>query len=250
MSKFLDNLASRSLGLAPVVQPRLASRYEPQTPASRFTAPFEGDEDERSVEDEAQVTRPEVRQPETREVVDRRAVPIPPPAATRGERAESESQAAPPQQQSRPPRQAVAAHVPVRPVETRAQNAQTNVVSAPPHAPRASFAEGARPREAVRGDAQRSEDEAALDNRIRRLMAHHLNVGEGNEAARGAPVAPPPAQRDEPPEQTQTIRVTIGRIEVRAVTAPAPQDQRRAPARPAPQLSLADYLKQRGGGRR
>ena len=81
-------------------------------------------------------------------------------------------------------------------------------------------------------------------------MANNLNVREGNEAARGAPVAQPPAQRDESPEQTQTIRVTIGRIDVRAVTAPAPQDQRRAPVRPAPQLSLADYLKQRGGGRR
>ena len=95
-----------------------------------------------------------------------------------------------------------------------------------------------------------SEGEAALDNRIRRLMAHNLIVREENEAARGTSVANPPAERDESPEQTQTIRVTIGRIYVRAVTAPAPQDQRRAPARPAPQLSLADYLKQRGGGRR
>ncbi len=41
------------------------------------------------------------------------------------------------------------------------------------------------------------------------------------------------------------IRVTIGRVEVRAVTPPAPAP--RAPARPAPALSLDDYLKQQSG---
>jgi hypothetical protein len=251
MSNFLDNLASRSLRLVPVVRPRLASRFEPQTPAARFpsSALLEGAEDERSAEGEAQHARPEVRQPETRVVEDKRTVPIRPPAAPREERAERESRATPQQQQSRPPRPAAAAHVPVRPVETRAQNARTNAAAAPPHAPRPSFAEGARPREAVRGDAFRSEHEAALDNRVRRLMTNNLNVREGNGAG-GAPASQPPARRDESPEKTQTIRVTIGRIDVRAVTAPAPQEQRRAPARPAPQLSLADYLKQRGGGRR
>jgi hypothetical protein len=253
MSNFLDNLASRSLGLAPVVQPRLASRFEPPPGTARFPS-FEPAEDaglERSVEGEAQHARPEARQPETRVVEDRRAVPIRPPAAPREERAERESRAAaPPRQQSHPPRPAMAAHVPVRPVETRAQNAQTDVAAAPPHAPRSSFAEGAQPREAVRGEASSSVDAAALDNRIRRLMANNFNVREGNEAAGGTPVAHLPARQDEPPEKTQTIRVTIGRIDVRAVTAPAPQEPRRAPARPAPQLSLADYLKQRGGGRR
>jgi hypothetical protein len=252
MSNFLDKLASRSLGLAPVVQPRLASRFEPQTPAARFPSSslLEGAEDERIAEGEAQHERPEARQPETRVVEDRRAVPIPPPSAPREKRAERESQPAPPQQQSQPPHPAAAAHVPVQPVETRTQNAQTNTVAAPPHAPRPSFAEGAQPREAVRGEAFRSEDEAALDTRIRRLMANNLDGTVGNEATKAAPVAQPPARREESPEKTQTIRVTIGRIDVRAVTAPAPQDQRRAPARPAPQLSLADYLKQRGGGRR
>lgn len=55
-------------------------------------------------------------------------------------------------------------------------------------------------------------------------------------------------QRAEPPAPP-TIRVTIGRIEVRAVTpappvAPAPVRTPRA----APALSLEDYLKQRNGG--
>lgn len=49
-------------------------------------------------------------------------------------------------------------------------------------------------------------------------------------------------------DQETVVSVTIGRIDVRAVPPPAPA--RRA-ARPAgPRLSLADYLKQRGEGRR
>ena len=51
--------------------------------------------------------------------------------------------------------------------------------------------------------------------------------------------------------EAPTIRVTIGRIEVRAKQA-AGQNvaPRAARARPRPALSLDDYLKQRAGGRR
>jgi hypothetical protein len=53
----------------------------------------------------------------------------------------------------------------------------------------------------------------------------------------------------EPP--APTIRVAIGRIEVRAITPPpTPPAQRATPARPGPTLSLDDYLKQRNGGQR
>jgi hypothetical protein len=44
------------------------------------------------------------------------------------------------------------------------------------------------------------------------------------------------------------IRVTIGRIDVRAVNAPAPPAQRATP--PAPKLSLEEYLRSRGGRKR
>ena len=50
-----------------------------------------------------------------------------------------------------------------------------------------------------------------------------------------------------------TIRVDIGRIEVRAITPPPPMSppaQRTAPARPGTALSLDDYLKQRNGRQR
>jgi hypothetical protein len=51
---------------------------------------------------------------------------------------------------------------------------------------------------------------------------------------------------DAPESSAPTVRVAIGRIEVRAITPPpSPFPQQAAPARPAPTLSLDDYLKQR-----
>jgi hypothetical protein len=51
------------------------------------------------------------------------------------------------------------------------------------------------------------------------------------------------------PEPAPTIKITIGRVDVRAVM-PAMPATRTAPARPGPALSLEEYLKQREGGRR
>jgi hypothetical protein len=58
----------------------------------------------------------------------------------------------------------------------------------------------------------------------------------------------PRATLRETPQQAPTIRVTIGRIDVRAVTAPA--EPARETVRPQPRLSLDDYLKQRNRGGR
>ena len=61
--------------------------------------------------------------------------------------------------------------------------------------------------------------------------------------------SPPESQVLAPEPPAPTIKVAIGRIEVRAVTPPAPA-QRETPARPGPLLSLDDYLEQRNGGHR
>ena len=55
------------------------------------------------------------------------------------------------------------------------------------------------------------------------------------------------------PEASEpAIQVTIGRVDVRAITPPPPMPPvlRTAPARPGPKLSLDDYLKQHNGGQR
>jgi len=59
------------------------------------------------------------------------------------------------------------------------------------------------------------------------------------------PTVSPPVSQSAP-----TIRVTIGRIDVRAVMPPAPPAPRSRPSRPGPTLSLEDYLQQRREGRR
>jgi hypothetical protein len=46
-----------------------------------------------------------------------------------------------------------------------------------------------------------------------------------------------------------TVRVTIGRVEVRAVHPPAPSQTRPPSAPRSPRLTLDDYLRERGGGR-
>jgi hypothetical protein len=67
--------------------------------------------------------------------------------------------------------------------------------------------------------------------------------------AQAGQAAPPSREADaQAPPQPPTIEVTIGRIEVRAVTpppAPAPPPQRQAP----PKMSLDDYLRAQSGGR-
>ncbi len=63
--------------------------------------------------------------------------------------------------------------------------------------------------------------------------------------------APPPqlAPASQAPP-VPTIRVTIGRVEVRAVMPPAPPPPARLPAATGLTLSLDDYLKQRKEGGR
>ena len=58
------------------------------------------------------------------------------------------------------------------------------------------------------------------------------------------------AEPEAKPEGTPTIQVTIGRVEVRAITPPATPAPRTRPARPGPALSLDDYLRERNRGER
>lgn len=64
----------------------------------------------------------------------------------------------------------------------------------------------------------------------------NLSSNETSSTDNQSPIVPP------------TIRVTIGRVEVRAVMPPAPQAKPRAMH--APKLSLDDYLRTRNGGKR
>jgi hypothetical protein len=60
-----------------------------------------------------------------------------------------------------------------------------------------------------------------------------------------------PARQQPEADAPSVVRVTIGRVDVRAVMSPAPAaPPAQRPARKGPSLSLEDYLKERDGGRR
>jgi hypothetical protein len=58
------------------------------------------------------------------------------------------------------------------------------------------------------------------------------------------------AATSESSSSTPTIQVTIGRIEVRAISPPVHLTPAQRPRTPSPNLSLDEYLKQRNGGQR
>nr|MDQ3744997.1 hypothetical protein [Acidobacteriota bacterium] len=72
----------------------------------------------------------------------------------------------------------------------------------------------------------------------------------GYDGPRRAAARPLPPRDDGAADTSAggVIRVTIGRIEVHAVTPPPPTPKPYAP--PAPKLSLEEYLRQHNGGRR
>ena len=93
--------------------------------------------------------------------------------------------------------------------------------------------------------------QADAEGYSRRVVSPSVAVARSQAVApAGASHRDSPARRPDV-EAPSVVRVTIGRVEVRAVMAPAPPaaDAPR-PARKGPALSLEDYLEQRGRGRR
>ena len=75
---------------------------------------------------------------------------------------------------------------------------------------------------------------------------------EAADATGAAPLsrAPAPQWRPAAPPQAPTVQVTIGRVEIRAVTPPTISTARPAERPVAARLSLDEYLRQRNEGRR
>jgi hypothetical protein len=89
--------------------------------------------------------------------------------------------------------------------------------------------------------AQANQPLSPLPDRARIVVQPQVATRRPSPDSSRAAVAA--ASANEPP----AIHVTIGRVEVRAITAPAPP---RSPAPPAaPKISLDDYLKRRNGAR-
>ncbi len=74
-------------------------------------------------------------------------------------------------------------------------------------------------------------------------------VAEAASGSASRPASRPISRNEDAASGPPTIRVTIGRIEVRAVHPPAPAPQKRAAAS-QPRISLEEYLRKRNGGSR
>jgi len=114
--------------------------------------------------------------------------------------------------------------------------------------------------------AQRQRQDAGTDSLASRqdYSETPLTIDSNNEAvppvhheapaaavAVPLPTGPAPQWRPAAAQQPPTIQVTIGRVEIRAVTPPpAAAPQRPAERRVAARLSLDEYLRQRNEGRR
>jgi hypothetical protein len=217
---FLTSIAARAAGLAPAVEPRLPSRFEREADAPSFA----------EVENNN---------------VGRGLNPSPSPAAERPVVSSSVEQE---QQQQQP---AVAADgLRTRPVSD----------SPPPQLPQEEA-----PLRALIETTHVLHEHESVHETTREIIERRADF---QSAVDGPPVHRPPAPehretvvrpeverlrtggpRAERRESAPTIRVTIGRVDVRAVTEPAPAPAKREPAKRAV-FTIEDYIRLRREGRR
>lgn len=278
MSDYLDNLVARSLGLAEVVQPRPLSIFEPLQPtglpALESGSPEEAGEPSSGLEPmrpassaaDARVSEtpmaprrePQSGPPSQHPVqVTRRSESQSPPlliphqslmpapvAGDAGNRADLSDYAAPAGQQTADTHPAVSEHAPLRvvlhaatPVDRHSTVTQEATPLIPAHAAAPEHAM-TLPESIVPAPPSRT-----------LLVAPGITPRPDERQERGdpwsdGPEAIPAAQRETAP----TIKITIGRVDVRAVMPERPAP-RPAPAARNPALSLEEYLKQRSGGK-
>jgi hypothetical protein len=248
MSDFLGNLVTRSLAPAAQISPRLPSLFEPPQ-ASGIQAGVAPWQEGESSEGEQDGARPAAAPPAAPRLRGRpqSAVSVPRDGSL------PDDVTAPPPYRGRqiPPAAPLS-------VETVAAELAPEPSSLPgpvqslsePRADRGGAAEPAKPVPVEPAMPGRE----TLPPETPPPAAQALPTREGATiVARprtrlAQPAEPVPAEGKQPvsgPESPPTIRVTIGRVEVRAVMPPAPEPA--PPPRHAPRLSLDDYLKQRSG---
>ncbi|HZT60723.1 MAG TPA: hypothetical protein VFA21_19110 [Pyrinomonadaceae bacterium] len=260
MSDYLQNLVARSLNLTPVAQPRVASLFEPPVTGGFFGAasPFETE----SVEAGPRVA-------EAAPFGDSRNTAAPPPPLT--SRADVMRGTATSSHTPESSRASVPFNFGTSDERAASSVAESTIQTQNPHDRFSSQAASNQSEEAAaaRGRTTHAVEGPTLEEQVRRAVnaglkehdARAMRVASARDERarivepRLAPVpqatkpSPLPVERNtQEPDAAPTIRVTIGRVHVRAVMGDAPKESRRVPARPRPLLSLEDYLGRRGGG--
>lgn len=241
MSDYLTRLAARALGQAEVVQPRLPSLFEAVPPAGL---------DEHVVRDAPPSDVEPHRSPH--DMTAHRRIEE---SERQGDESEHRARVA---SRARP----AVDDLPRSPVEAAARA----VDSAPATArARDDAAPAARGRQAPKYDAERDVEhpqsapgprereqadarQQAAPARKRQDAARERRepeVAPRMAGSRPAVVVERPARGDAP-----SVRVTIGRVEVRAIAPPPPRPALARPRSPVPRLSLDEYVRLRDEGKR
>jgi hypothetical protein len=283
MSDYLDNLIAKSLGLAEVVAPRLTSLFEPlsseagplvheyhsheqdgsprRTPAGAepetdvAAPPASNDEQSENAPPQpraAQSDRPSQRPVQsTVQPLDRGAsrpaaplTPDQPVAVEAGQRAERARSAPPllqqPADQWSPDQQMFDSHL-AAPVHAPLLIVSHAAIPAEPQVPGAPEAEPFVPAQGIGAALTPSSPSGAkLVEPVSLRRADRERVSASSDRA----AVPTPATDAAAP----TIKITIGRVDVRAVT-PDKESPRPAPPARNQALTLEEYLKRRSGGK-
>jgi hypothetical protein len=261
MSDFLTHLASRSVDQLPLVQPRLASRFEAQSAFSRTD--LEGLNPKRLDSAHLELTelspeegppdRPSIGspQPRSKEYSSRlNGSTQPPPNAARSPEHLSEL---------RPENGVLETHSSQPRSPETANLIEPSIVSPQPLVPfsalsNTSLQPSVQPLGSP-GDPRSREASHDADSLMERQDKFSQNPQPASTGPSSIQLQPQITPRIEPsllgfpaatPPPPPTIHVTIGRIEVRAHTAAA--SAKPAPRSPAPALTLNQYLSQRSGG--
>ncbi len=257
MSDYLQNLVSRSLDPSRAVRPRLSSLFEPPVAGGLFAAAFPSDTLGGAVEPSPSAPATDVRSAATAtpshaphaDVSPTRPTQ-PPTSATRSEaprQISSDAQAA----------SLSSKHIAERAAPSEEGKHHHAVRPDAASLERTDMRDGMKRDDTTRRDADSEAARAELKKEMRPDSREAVRLGDAFEprlvpvttravqAPQSSDASPTPASDAAP-----TIRVTIGRIDVRAVFSDSQQQQRSRPARPTPALTLEDYLRQRKGGAR
>jgi len=272
MADLLLKLVQRTLGLAPVAEPLVAPLFAPD-PSLPGAAPALADAPlappalaDAPLINTAAPAVPSVPPAPLPDVVSTGAAPpdVAPAARRAAPPATGASPDAAPILAPRAPARQVKGHPSFHPPIAADAPAQPSIAPpeplllpvAPPEAgafsespaPAAGAPPGAPPPHPAPEDTPAPSPRAAAETLLVPLEAPALQGETPIRATSGAVAAgldaDPPASPPAP-----VIEIRIGRVEVRAIQAPAPSQPRPAVS-PAPQVSLEEYLRQQNGGKR
>lgn len=233
MSGYLTNLLARSRGSAEVMRPRIASLFEPVEAAAEATGQASAELPAPERDEEAAASQTRIAMLEIPREVPLERPTLQAPVAIEQRLAPQKLESTPPSEAAAPPR----AQAP-----------------SPPPAPQA-LPPKLEPPQPQKPEPQAKPLPAVSPGREKVGVVKEVLAPPPPDpiAPRQAPLTPPArrprlqpiANAQKAPPAEPEVHVTIGRLEVRAVTEPPPRKKERAPSTV---MSLSDYLKSRAGG--